>query len=91
MDYVGKIIPTPTNKDDFVFASGCFLTNYLPYDDLDYLLDSEIIDFIEKHKAEIYEDLPAETVYEQIVSLAISITHYKKGGLHLKEDNNVRS
>lgn len=82
MNYVGKIIPTPTNKDDFVFASGSFLTEYLPYDDLDYLLDDEIMEFIEKHKAEVYEDLPAETIYEQIVSLAIAVTHYRNGGLH---------
>ena len=76
MNYVGQVIPTPTNKDDFIFASGCFLTEYFPHDDLDYMLDNEIMDFIEKHKSELYEDLSAETIYEQINSLAISLTEY---------------
>ena len=78
MNYENYVIPTPTTKDDFIFASGNYLTEHLPHDEIDDWTHEQMIQFIDEHKWEGVEYWSAEDIYEFIVSLAIYTTHYRK-------------
>lgn len=54
----------------FNYTSGFFLTDRIPMDLL-YLADmSRIYDFIEANVSEVYQDMSAEKVFEQIEDMA---------------------
>ena len=65
----------PKNKSDIIWASGQFLTEFLP-DNYDLWSNEKLDDFIDDHKWEPFEDYDPSFIWEQIEHLALSVRNY---------------
>ena len=65
----------PKNKSDIIWASGQFLTEFLP-DNYDLWSNEKLDDFIDDHKWEPFEDYDPSFIWEQIEHLAHSVRNY---------------
>ena len=65
----------PKNKSDIIWASGQFLTEFLP-DNYDQWSNEKLDDFIDDHKWEPFEECDPSFIWEQIEHLALSVRNY---------------
>jgi hypothetical protein len=62
-------------KEDLIWASGRYLTTYLP-DDFDTWSEKKLHAFLEKYASENVEYWDAEDIWEEISDLANSVRRY---------------